>query len=115
MSDSLIHATFAEQFGQALVSSDFAAAHAMLTPTLAESMTAAMLEAQYREMVSYFESPASGVQVVNTLEEWPGKEPGDIGWAYAAIWGESGSEAVTVVVTARDGKPAIRSIEWGRP
>ena len=115
MSDSLIHAAVAQEFAQALIAGDFSAARLMLTPALAATMTAEALETKYREMTGYFDSPAAGVQVVTTLEEWPEKEHGDIGWAYAAIWGESGSEAVTVVVTGREGKAAIRSIEWGRP
>jgi hypothetical protein len=53
--------------------------------------------------------------VVNTMEDWPDKQPRDIGWAYAAIAAEGESEAVTVVVCDEGGKHLIRSIEWGRP
>jgi hypothetical protein len=49
------------------------------------------------------------------MSEWPGKIPGDVGWAYAAIGGDMVSEAVTVVVTDEHGRHVIRSLEWGRP
>ena len=115
MSNGSVHASVALKFATALVAGDFAKAHAMLTPALTATLSPDALESQYREMVSYFSEAPSTVQVVNTLEEWPDKQPGDLGWAYAAIWGDEGSEAVTVVVTGQGGRPAIRSIEWGRP
>ena len=49
------------------------------------------------------------------MTEWPDKQPLDVGWAYAAIAGEDGSEAVTVIVSSENGAHVIRSIEWGRP
>ena len=49
------------------------------------------------------------------MDYWPDKQPRDIGWAYAAIWGEGFSEAVTVTVAEEEGKEVIRVLEWGRP
>ena len=76
---------------------------------------ASLLESSYREMVQYFETPPNIAMVMNTLEDWPDRRPKDVGWAYAAIAGESESEAVTVVVSDEGGRHLVRSIEWGRP
>jgi hypothetical protein len=48
-------------------------------------------------------------------EDWPGKLPGDLGYAYVGIEGEDFVEAVTVTVANVEGKHLIRDIEWGRP
>ena len=63
-------------------------------------------------MIAYGQGSAQDVQLVTTLEQWPEKTPGDIGWAYVAILGHNFSEAVTVVV---NDQRLIRAIEWGRP
>ena len=97
----------AQQFAQHLVARDFAAAGAMLaTPTPPDE-----LKQRYEAMVAPIGKIAS-TQVMETMTDWPEKKSGDLGWAYVALVGETGSEAVTVVVT-RDKK--IRSVEWGRP
>ena len=50
-----------------------------------------------------------------SLETWPGKQPGDLGWAYVSIEGHDFIEAVYVLVRETDGAPKIREIQWGRP
>ena len=102
-------------FARALVEGRYADAHAMLTPELAAEQTAGELGAVYEDMISIGDGPPEVVEGVTTLDEWPDKEPGDIGWAYVAIYGDGFSEAVAVVVTEHEGQPAIRYIEWGRP
>lgn len=66
-------------------------------------------------MVGDAESTPSVVELVTTMEQWPGREPDDAGWAYVAIAGDVFSEAVTVVVEHAGNGFAIRDIEWGRP
>lgn len=95
----------AEQFAKLLVAHDYAAASAMLVTPAPD------LQKTYETMVEPI-GAISGTQVMTTMTSWPDKQASDIGWAYVAINGETGSEAVTVVVT-KDKK--IRSVEWGRP
>jgi hypothetical protein len=97
----------AVQFAQHLVAREFAAAHAMLAITT----TPAELQRSYDAMVEPI-GKVSGTKLVQTMTDWPQKESGDAGWAYVAIEGELGSEAVTVIVTR---SKKIRMIEWGRP
>lgn len=109
------HGRIALEFAQALVAGDFNQAHGLLSLKAKAEWDPATLRSTYLKMVEYFGSPPTFVQVIEAMTEWPGKEPHDVGWAYAAIAGQGESEAVTVVVTSQGGKHLIRSIEWGRP
>ena len=109
------HGNAALEFAAALIAGQFERAHKMLSTSAIREWSASSLQEAYTKMVEYFGSPPSFVQVVQAMTEWPGKMPGDVGWAYAAIAGEGESEAVTVVVASEGGKHVIRSIEWGRP
>lgn len=103
------------RFASQLVAGKFEEAHQMLSASAKAEWPASLLGSTYREMVGYFETPPNLVMVMNTLEDWPGRRPHDVGWAYAAIAGESESEAVIVVVSEEGGHHLVRSIEWGRP
>lgn len=64
----------------------------------------------------YADGPATSVHLDPefSMEEWPGKQLGDVGWVYVSIQGEGFVEAVTVIVSAVDVTLTIRNIEWGR-
>jgi hypothetical protein len=64
----------------------------------------------------YADSEPSRCQFVpEGLETWPGKQPGDLGWAYVSIEGDDFNEAVFVLVCDVEGVPKIKEIRWGRP
>lgn len=109
------HGKRAAEFAAALVAGQFEQAHAMLTAAAKQQWSVDDLEEEFTGMVDYFETPPTQVEIMQVMTDWPDKAAGDIGWAYAAISDEGDSEAVTVVVTAENGVPLIRSIEWGRP
>ena len=66
-------------------------------------------------MLEYVEGPPDFVGVITTLQEWPARQAGDVGWAFVAISGQSWCEGVSVVVAREDGRDVIREIEWGWP
>jgi hypothetical protein len=110
------------EFAKCLAGGDFEGAHKMLSPELQSEYSAAGLKAKYDRMTAYVGAPsqATEIEVMNTMDEFPGKEGNDLGWAYVSIAGphpQGGmwSEAVTVVVTERDGELLIRELVWGRP
>jgi len=102
-------------FARALVANDFEAAHEMLAASLKASLPASQLKSAYHSMIEYGDEPPDIVAVMTVLDDWPDKQAGDVGWAYAAIGGLGYSEAVSVVVSHESGRSVIRSIEWGRP
>ena len=102
-------------FAQALAAGEFPRAHGLLSAKLRTQIAARELEAKFKEMIAYGDGPVTLVQVTNVLDNWPAKLPGDLGWAYVALAGDSYSEAVTVVVTREGDRLVVRDIEWGRP
>jgi hypothetical protein len=105
-------------FAAALVARDFARARGMLTPGLREEYSEHDLEERLTRMYrSYADGEAVRSQFVpeGTLETWPGKQPGDLGWAYVSIEGDDFNEAVYVLVPDVEGAPMIEEIQWGRP
>ena len=112
------HAKVAIEFASALVEKDFARAEALLTPELRQELTREVLRARlYGMFRGYSESEPRSIRFdeKGQMEEWPGKQRGDIGWAYVSIEGDDFVEAVGVVVSAVGDKRLIREVKWGRP
>ena len=109
------HGKVAAEFASALMASQFEKAHQLLATSARADWPPSSLQEAYTEMVEYFETPPNLVEVMEVMTDWPDKQPKDVGWAYAAIAGDSESEAVTVIVCDENGKHLIRNIEWGRP
>jgi hypothetical protein len=103
-------------FAQLLSTGQWAQAHAMLMPQLQLSMSAVELQNCFESMIQYWPAKSvTSIEVTETLEAWPARLPGDVGWVYVAINGEGDSEAVSAVVTQIEDVPLIRELEWGRP
>ena len=105
-------------FAAALVERDFTRARGLLAPALREQLSESALQEELTSMYrGYARSEPSRTCFVpdGTLETWPGKECGDLGWAHVSIEGEDFSEAVSVLVSDVEGVPMIREVEWGRP
>jgi len=113
----MTYAEFASRFTTALADGDYGAAYKMLSPEMQEKYTEDDLSKSFEEMVEYGDSRAKVDGFVETLEDWPDKNSGDIGWGwvYVSVSGDDYAEAVTVIVSAVEDGMAISSIEWGRP
>jgi hypothetical protein len=116
------HGQVALAFARALAAGDFETAHRMLSPTLRDEWPPGQLQREYEQMFSYAgETKATGVELADTWEDWPGKQDADIGGAYVsiigpnAVFGGDWVEAVAVTVEDNNGRPLIREIIWGRP
>jgi hypothetical protein len=102
-------------FARALAARQFEQAHQLLSTSLASRYSVEKLRSEYEGMVSYGNGPATVVEVVTVMDDWPARQAGDVGWAYVAIVGDDFSEAVTVTVAEESGKLVIRDVQWGRP
>lgn len=109
------HGAVALAFASALAAGDFTRARELLAPEQRKAITSVELRGTYEAMISYGGTPADEVEVMNVMETWPAKEPGDIGWAYVAISGDGYGEGIAVVVAAVGSDLLVRDIEWGRP
>ena len=109
----------AVDFAAALVAGEFEKARVFLSRECQAEFPAGELR---RRLFGMFESYAEGDQPTSiqfddefSLVRWPAQQPGDVGWAYVGILGEEFVEAVSVVVSDKDGALLIRAVEWGRP
>lgn len=112
------YAETAVAFSSALSSGDWERAHAFLVPALQARLSPAALRLEYLRL--FQDSPEGSPVTVQfddqfAMDDWPDKQPGDVGWAYVSLCGEHVIEAVTVIVADVDGALRIRSVEWGRP
>jgi hypothetical protein len=112
------YALLAVSFAEALVAGEFQHAHGLLDATLQATSSPDVLRQKFEQMIAYADAPATSVELVVTMEDWPLRQPSDVGWAYVAIEGSGFSEAVTLIVTESSSGLRIlriREIEWGRP
>jgi hypothetical protein len=97
-------------FAEALARSDWAAAHAMLAPSLRDDWQPLDLKREFDAMTSYWDKPPKSVELGLADSER----------AYVAIYSVSESygtvqEAVDVRVICEDHRWLIDDIVWGRP
>ena len=109
------YAILAVSFAKALAAGDFETAHSYLGSSIRNEMPQDQLRLIYGELIGYWGGPATHVEVMATMDEWPARQPLDLGWAYVEIHGQGYCEAVSVVVAQESGMSVIREIEWGRP
>ena len=109
------HGKIAFEFASALVSGDFEKAHELLAGSEKLEWSSSDLRNEFEQMIDYGGGPPNHIEVMNVMDDWPKKIPGDVGWAYAAIAGDGYSEGIAVVVCSENGNHRIRQIEWGRP
>src|SRR5262245_56448516 len=108
----------AVKFAQALVDADFALAASLLAPDLRREFTPELLaEHLHRMYEGYADGPPTSVHFPEegVMEDWPTKQPGDLGWVYVGILGDDFVEAVAVIVSNIEDKPLIRDTQCGRP
>ena len=108
----------AVDFATALVEERWDDARKLLTPALQKKYAASALKSQLHEMFSgYAEGPVKRIHFDPefSMEDWPAKKKGDIGWAYVSVEGDDFVEAVTLTICKSASELTIREIEWGRP
>jgi hypothetical protein len=110
-----IHGQVALAFAKHLTAGRFDDAHAMLSKLLRQQYLPTDLSQEYSAMIAYGDGAPDIVELISTMDAWPGRLKNDHGWAYVAISGNGFSEAVAAVVTQETLRPVIRALEWGRP
>jgi hypothetical protein len=103
----------AAQFASALVQHDYALAHSLLAESLKSHLTSQQIQESFENMVAQKSNLTT--EVVETLTDWPEKQPGDLGWAYVAVNGDEFAEAVILTLCDEHDNTLIRNVVWGRP
>jgi hypothetical protein len=102
-------------FTKALAARDYDAAYALTSRAYRDSTSLKALEAAFETIVPIDWTTVGPIEVGEAMEDWPGKEPSDVGWAYVSVGSDVYSEAVIVVVTREEGELRVRTVEFGRP
>ena len=103
------------EFAKSLAAREYPKAYAMTSQRYQQNNTVDQLRIGFETIVPIDWGTTDPIEVGQTMTNWPGKQPSDIGWAYVSIGGDVYSEAVTVVVTSEYGEAKIREVEFGRP
>lgn len=103
------------EFTKALAARDYSAGYALCSQHLRDTMSLQELTEQFEDIVPSDWGSTDPIDVGETMEEWPGKGPSDLGWAYVSIGGDVYSEALVIIVTEEEGEPKVGSVEFGRP
>jgi len=102
-------------FAKALATRDYDGAYALTSSAYRDSTSVTALQAAFESIVPVDWQTIGPIEVGETMDDWPGREPSDVGWAYLSVGGDVYSEAVTVVVTLENGELKVRTVEFGRP
>jgi hypothetical protein len=105
----------ASGFTNALATRNYAAAYALTSTEYRDSTSLEAMQAAFEAIVPADWKTTGPVEVGQTMEDWPGRKPSDVGWAYVTVGGDTFSEAVTVVVTREKDALRVRTAEFGRP
>ena len=102
-------------FTKALGARDYDAAYALTSRAYRDGMSRTALQEAFETIVPTDWGPVGPIEIGETMEDWPGREPPDAGWVYVSVGGDTYSEAVIVVVTREEGELRVRTVEFGRP
>lgn len=107
----------AQHFGDLITRKNYSAAWQLLAEEAQTSITPEDIQAAVATMIAYAPGPIQTAQVMEEfiVEDWPGKQIGDLAVVYVALSGESFSEAVTLTLAQYGEETLIRHLEWGRP
>jgi hypothetical protein len=106
---------FALSFGKALLSREYSRAFAMTSTEYQRGITLEQMGEAFEAIVPPDWGTAGPVEVGQTMDDWPGKQASDAGWAYVSIGGDVYSESVIVIVAHEDDAMKVRDVEFGRP
>ena len=102
-------------FTNALATRNYGAAYALTSSEYRDGTSVEDMQAAFEAIVPTDWKTIGPVELGGTIEDWPGRKPADVGWAYVSVGGDAYSEAVTVVVTLEAGALRVRTVEFGRP
>lgn len=103
------------EFAKSLAAREYLKAFAMTSHGYRQKNSVDQLRTGFETIVPTDWGPTDPIEVGQTMTNWSGKQPTDLGWAYVSIGGNVYSEAITVVVTSENGEAKIREVEFGRP
>jgi hypothetical protein len=113
------------QFAQALAQRDYALAYTQMTLEYQGNMSLSELQEAFEFIIphDWGDVGLSGPEDYDDpyedemLQDWPDKQPSDIGWIYIALIGEKypWSEGLYILISHEGPSLKVRDVEFGRP
>ncbi len=72
-------------FTKALANRDYGAAYALTSTEYRNSTSLEATQAAFETIVPIDWTHVGPVEVGETMEDWPGKQPSDVGWVYVSV------------------------------
>src|SRR5215218_4899754 len=102
-------------FTNALATRNYRAAYALTSKEYRDAKRVEAMQAAFETIVPTDWKTVGPVEAGETMEDWPGKKPSDVGRVYVSVGGDVYSEAVIVAVTSERNDLKVRMVEFGRP
>jgi hypothetical protein len=85
------------RFVEALARGDFGAAHALTAPAFQAANSVADIREKFEAILNDRAAKLQEIYVLNQIEDWPEKGPGDISWVYVSFLADEDNEAIAVI------------------
>lgn len=105
----------AMQFAKFLAARKYADAYEKTSKDYRRRTSLEEMQEQFETIVPIDWGPIDPIEIGETMNDWRGKEPSDLGWVYVSLGGDVYSEAVTVIIAQENGSLKVREVEFGRP
>jgi hypothetical protein len=105
----------AMKFTEALTDRDYSGAYILLSTEYQNSMNADQLKEEFEKIVPPDWGDTGHIHIGTILDDWPDKQPSDLGWVYVSIGGDVYSEGLTLVLMSENGNARVREVQFGRP
>ena len=114
---AMTYRSVAQNFGDLIARKEYSAAWRLLAKEAQLSIASEDIKAAVTAMIAFAPGPIQVAQVIDdcVVEDWPGKQSGDLAVVYVALTGKSFSEAVTLTLAQYGEAILIRELAWGRP
>ena len=106
------------QFAYALAQRDYLLAYDLTTHDYRQQTSIQQMQHAFEHIIPNDWGPMELIEVESeTLEDWPAKQPSDVGWVYISLVGDvyPYGEGLFILISWESGKLGVRDVEFGRP
>ena len=103
------------KFTEALADRDYSGAYMLLSTEYRDSMDPDRLKEEFEIIVPLDWGEIGPIEIGTIMDNWPDKQPSDLGWVYVSIGGDVYSEGLSLVLMSENGNIWVREVQFGRP
>ena|ERR687886_180380 len=105
------------QFARALAQRDYERAYELMTADHQARTSVSEVQAAFESIIPLDWGPIELLAGDQVLDEWPDKQPGDVGWVYVGLVGDvyPYSEGLFILISQEGEALKVRDVVFGRP